>query len=63
MKNFDMLTIKIHSLVVFRNLLNDNIIKKLIKLIKIDNNDLELFVDTYADFCSVLFNYNNNRCV
>lgn len=60
MKNFDILLIKIHSLVIFRNILNDNIIKKLIKLIKIDNNDLELFVDTYADFCSALFNYNNN---
>lgn len=60
MKKFDMLLIKIHSLVIFRNLLNDIVIKKLIKLMGTDNKNLELFVDAYADFCASLFNYNSN---
>lgn len=60
MQNLKNIYIKIQSLVVFRNLLEDQVISKLTKLLASQNEDTINQVEKYAAFTSALLNKNEN---
>lgn len=60
MQNLDNIYIKIQSLVIFRNLIDDQVISKLSKLLASKNEDTISQVERYAAFASALLNENEN---
>ena len=59
--DFKKMRIKLHSLVLFRNILDDPVLRKFDKLLgDIEKHDAALSVDSYADFLNSLFNFNMN---
>ncbi len=58
MKNYSDLLVKLHSLVIFRNLLSDEVIKKLITLLEADRSDAARHADLYCDAVSSLFKHS-----
>ncbi|MBV1756276.1 MAG: ATP-binding protein [Dethiosulfatibacter sp.] len=60
MQNLKNTYIKLQSLVIFRNLLNDQVITKLSKLLASQNEDTVSQVEKYAAFSSALLSENEN---
>jgi hypothetical protein len=60
MQNLKNIYVKIQSLVIFRNLLDDQVISKLSKLLASQNEDTISQVEKYAAFASALLNANEN---
>jgi len=54
------LNLEIHSLVIFRNILNDNVIKNLIKLLSSQEKNTLKKVENYSEFTSSLFSKTTN---
>ena len=51
---------KLHSLVIFRDLLSDPVIRKLMTLLNADGSDKTTFIDAYCDFAAELFHHTTD---
>ncbi|NLZ49387.1 MAG: ATP-binding protein [Clostridiales bacterium] len=58
--NFQDINIKLHSLVIFRNLLKDKVIKRLMELISCNDEDTMEQVSRYSAFASALLEESDN---
>ncbi|MDW7669629.1 MAG: hypothetical protein SCJ93_12455, partial [Bacillota bacterium] len=60
MKNMQNLNLEIHSLVIFRSILNDNVIKNLIRLVSTQEKNTLEKIENYSEFTSSLFSKTTN---
>jgi len=60
MKKMKTLNLKLNSLVIFRNILNDEVVEKLRDLLSSYEDDLLMKVNKYSSFVSTLFEKNHN---
>lgn len=60
MTQTDLLRTKLHSLVIFRNLLNDSVVQKLDNLFSQPFGEVLPLLDAYSAFCNALFSVCDN---
>ena len=62
MKNFAQITLSAKAVVVFKNVLNDNCISSLLRLLGCDGSERDEFVSLYSDFVSALYEKSDDLC-
>ncbi len=62
MKNFTDLTLSAKAVVVFKNVLKDNCVSSLLRLIECDGTNKDEFVTLYSDFVSALYEKSDDLC-
>ena len=62
MKNFTGLTLSAKAVVVFKNVLKDNCVSSLLRLIECDGTNKDEFVTLYSDFVSALYEKGDDLC-
>lgn len=60
MNNINLLSTRLHSVAVFRNLLKDDVIKALLNLLDSGECDVSRKVDLYSQFVCELYNHSEN---
>ncbi len=60
MNNLSLLATKLKSVAVFRNLLNDDVVKALLELLSSANDDVSEKVDRYGNFAYELYTHTDN---
>lgn len=60
MNNINLLSIKLHSITVFRNLLKDDVINALLNLLDSAECDMSVKVDRYGNFAYKLYSHTEN---
>lgn len=60
MNNISLLATRLHSIAVFRNLLNDDVVKALLELLASADADMSEKVDRYGKFAYELFTHTDN---
>ena len=53
MKNFTQITLSAKAVVVFKNVLKDNCVSSLLRLLKCDGQDKDEFISLYSDYKSL----------
>lgn len=62
MKNFNNLVLSAKTIVVFKNVINDNGIVAFLKLLEYDGTDAKEFLSLYSNFVSILYEKTDDLC-
>ena len=62
MENFKKLVLSANAVAVFKNVINNNGVAALLKLLSCDNNNEGEFLSRYSDFISALYEKNDDLC-
>ncbi len=62
MKNFSQITLSAKAIVIFKNVLKDNCVSSLLRLLECDGTEKDKFISLYSDFVSALYEKSDDLC-